>query len=41
MAKEEQGAKEGGEDVWSDAGEEFRDGVGDGVGTRGGGGRGF
>ena len=38
MAKEEQRAKEGGEDVRSSAMKEFADGVGDGVRPRGGGG---
>ena len=41
MAKQEQGAEEGGKDIWSDAVEGFPDGVRDGVGTKGGGGRAF
>ena len=39
MAKEEQGAEEGGEDVWCDAVKEFPDRVRDGIGPWGGGGR--
>ena len=41
VAKVEQGAEEGGEDIWSNAMEVFPDGVGDAVRTRGGGGRAF
>ena len=41
MAKEEQQAEEGGEDVGSKAVEGFPHGVRDGVGTWGGGGRTF
>ena len=39
MAEQEQGAEEGGEDVWSNAVNRFPDGVSDGVGPWGGGGR--
>ena len=39
MAEEEQGAEEGGEDVWCEAVMRFPDGVRDGVGPWGGGGR--
>ena len=39
MAVEEQGAVEGGEDVWYNAVKRFPDGVRDGVGPWGGGGR--
>ena len=39
MAEEEQGAEEGGEDVWCNAVKGFPDGVLDGVGPWGGGGR--
>ena len=39
MAEEEQGAEEGGEDVRCDAVKGFPDGVRDGVGPWGGGGR--
>ena len=39
MAEEEQGAEEGCEDVWCDAVKRFPDGVWDGVGPWGGGGR--
>ena len=38
MAEEEQGAEEGGEDVWCDAVKRLPDGVRDGVGPWGGGG---
>ena len=38
MTKEEQGAEEGGEDVWCDAVKRLPDGVRDGVRPRGGGG---
>ena len=38
MAEEEQGAEEGGEDVWCNAVKRFPDGVQDGVGPWGGGG---
>ena len=39
MAEEAQGAEEGGEDVWCNAVKRFPDGVRDGVGPWGGGGR--
>ena len=39
MAKEEQGTEKGSEDTQSNAMEAFPDGVGDGVGTQGRGGR--
>ena len=39
MAEEEQGAEEGGKDVWCDAVKRFPDRVRDGVGPWGGGGR--
>ena len=39
MAEEEQGAKEGGKDVWCNAVKRFPDRVQDGVGPWGGGGR--
>ena len=38
MTKEEQGAEEGGEDIRSSAVKGFPDGIGDGVGSWGGGG---
>ena len=41
MTKEEQGAEERGEDVWSDAVERLADGEGDGDGAQSGGGRAF
>ena len=39
MAEEEQGAEEGGKDVWCNTVKRFPDGVRDGVGPWGGGGR--
>ena len=39
MAEEEQGAEEGGEDVWCEVVKRFPDGVRDGIGPWGGGGR--
>ena len=41
MAIEKQGGEQGGEDVRSSAMERFPDGVGDGAGSRSGGGRAF